>query len=76
MEKIKEMLMKLLGEGGEISAMRFMSISATLTACSIAAYAVYADKDLINTAALVTSLLMPAFGGKALQKISEGKKDV
>ena len=68
---MRQWIADLISEGGAVSAMRFMSITTVISACLVALYAAYAGRDLIGSAALVTSLLVPAFGGKALQKGSE-----
>jgi len=51
----------------KISAMRVMMIVAVAAGCVVAILGVVLDRNAIEIAALVGALLLPAFGGKAIQ---------
>ena len=51
----------------KISAMRVMMIVAVAAGCVVAILGVVLDRNAIEIAALVGALLIPAFGGKAIQ---------
>lgn len=62
------MLRELLSEKSDLSVMRAMSLVAMLAAVVIAIVGLYSDKPLADVAILVSAFLVPAFGGKALQR--------
>lgn len=49
------------------SSMRVMMITTVLTGCLVAVLGVVFGRNGVELAALVGALLVPAFGGKALQ---------
>lgn len=56
------------------SMMRLMGFLALLAAITIGVAAVFLGRDLSAAGVLVAAFLVPAFGGKAFQAISENKK--
>lgn len=56
------------------SMMRLMCFIALIVASFIGVFAVILGRDLTAAGILVGSFLVPAFGGKFLQKKSEGEE--
>ncbi len=52
---------------GNISSMRVMMVATVLTGCAVAVLAVALGRNMIEAAALVGALVVPAFTGKAIQ---------
>ncbi len=55
---------------GNVSSMRVMMVVTVLTGCAVAILGVVLGRNGVEIAALVGALLLPAFGGKALQSRS------
>lgn len=67
------MIRELLDPKSSISSMRLLSFISLLTGCLLAAYGLYANKDLLGLAALCSVFVGAAFTGKAIQKSMESK---
>jgi hypothetical protein len=52
---------------GNTSSMRVMMVATVLTGCVVAILGVVLGRSGVEIAALVGALLIPAFGGKAIQ---------
>lgn len=70
---MKQFLRELLDEKSSTSTIRVMSIFALLIGSGIAIYGVYLGKDLGGVAAIVGIFIGSAFGGKVVQKFTEGE---
>ena len=57
----------LTDSSDKVSSMRVMMVATVLTGCIVAILGIVLGRSGIETAALVGALLLPAFGGKALQ---------
>ncbi len=52
---------------GNVSSMRVMMVATVLTGCVVAIVGVALGRNGVELAAVVGALLIPAFGGKAIQ---------
>jgi hypothetical protein len=68
---MRELLKKALSQSEDVSMMRLMCLASLLCAMFIALVGLFSNKDLSQVAILVGSFLVPAFGGKVLQKSRE-----
>jgi len=66
-------LLEILSVKGNVSSVRVMGLICVITACAISIMGVYLGRDLTALGILVGALLVPAFGGKVLQKKQEEK---
>ena len=55
---------------GNVSSMRVMMVVTVLTGCAVAILGVVRGRGGVEIAAIVGALLLPAFGGKAIQSRS------
>ncbi len=62
------MLRELLCEKSSLSVMRVMSLVCVFTSVAVAFVCIYTDKNLVDCSILVSAFLVPAFGGKMLQR--------
>ena len=61
----------LFSDSPNSSMMRLCLFICTLTACTVSILAIFFNKDLFAAATLISSLLVPVSGGKAIQKFAE-----
>ncbi len=71
---MKEWIAKLLSSEGSVSAMRFMCLMCTITACIIGIVAVWRNSNMEMAAMLVSPFLTAGMTGKLLQKKVESGK--
>ena len=57
----------LKDKDGNVSSMRVMMVTTVLTGCAVAILGVVLGRGGVEIAAIVGALLLPAFGGKAIQ---------
>lgn len=73
---ISAFIMALLGETGQVSTMRLMSLWCMLIGSIIALHAVFACHDIKpGVIELVVTFMSAAIGGKVAHKVAENKKD-
>ncbi len=65
----------MFSDGNKISMMRVVTFICVVCAAMVAVLSIILNRDLSGTATLVSSLLIPAFGGKAFQSYAEKKHD-
>lgn len=70
---MKKFFHELLLERSQLSSMRFLAICSLFIGGAIAAYALYANKDLSGTSMLCGVFVSAAFCGKVGQKYLEVK---
>lgn len=68
---MKNLILALLSENSQVSMMRLLCLVCIFTASSIAIVCLFTSKPLADVAILVSSFLVPAFGGKVGQKYFE-----
>jgi hypothetical protein len=68
-----KIIKELFSENSPISMLRLLSLISVLAAVAIAAFGIYAGRDLMGLAALCAVFITAAFGGKVLQKNMERK---
>lgn len=66
---------ELLDENSSMSTMRLMSLLSLACGCGLGVYGLYMNRDLIGLAALCGVFVTAAFGGKAIQKSIESRRD-
>ncbi len=62
------MLRELLSEKSDLSVMRAMCLLCIFAGIIVAIVCLFTDKPLGDCAILVSAFLVPAFGGKAIQR--------
>lgn len=72
---MKDLLLKLFSVDSGVSSTRVMSVMCVCSAIFFALVALFKGSDLEKAAWVVTAFLVPAFGGKVLQKKYENLGD-
>lgn len=67
------MFKSMLSSQGDVSSMRICMFILVLSSVACAVLGIVQGRDLFGLAALVTSMLVPGVGAKAVQSFSEAK---
>jgi hypothetical protein len=70
---MKEWIKSLMGESGDVSMTRFLSLICVITAIGLAVYGLAKDKNIDSLVGIVSVFLGAGFSGKVIQKFAENR---